>query len=70
MAFLAAGREGFETVAIDAHPARVGVRESRRVRTVLRLTGDPHELFLTKAVPQQIPAGLEILWKFVLPWRF
>ena len=30
----------------------------------------PHELFLTKGVPQEIRAGLEILRKFVLAWRF
>ena len=30
----------------------------------------PHELFLTKGVPHLIPAGLEILRKFVLAWRF
>ena len=30
----------------------------------------PHEQFLTKAVPQQIPAGLDISRKFVLAWRF
>ena len=30
----------------------------------------PNELFLTKAVPQQISAGLEILRKFFLAWKF
>ena len=30
----------------------------------------PHELFPKKAVPHQIPAGLEILSKFILAWRF
>ena len=32
--------------------------------------GVPHELFLTKVVSQQISAGLEILRKFFLAWRF
>ena len=30
----------------------------------------PHELFLTKGVPQQISVGFEILRKFFLAWRF
>ena len=30
----------------------------------------PHELFPKKAVPHQIPAGLEIFRKFILAWRF
>ena len=29
----------------------------------------PHELFPQKAVPHQIPAGLEMLRKFILAWR-
>ena len=37
---------------------------------VLYSRREPHELFLTKGVPWQIPAGLEILKKFVLAWRF
>ena len=39
---------------------RYDIYDVRRVR---------HELFLTKGVPQQIPAGLEILRKFFLAWR-
>ena len=30
----------------------------------------PHELFPQKAVPHQFPAGLDILRKFILAWRF
>ena len=30
----------------------------------------PHELFPKIGVPQQFPAGLENLRKFILAWRF